>query len=160
MTMLNADLTIAGGTLSATTASIESSFIFVADDALFTTNTAVLGAAASSSSQIDVEGVWNSMASIILGNAGTGELNIGHDGTDSTGAGGEVSTGSLIMGAANGGEGEINIGEDGTLETGSATLGAGNGTTATVNIGDGGAWTNNTIISVGAVGGSGGAGTI
>src|SRR5690606_10958439 len=115
VTLLNAELTIEGGTLSATSASVESSTVFVADGAVFSTNTAAFGTASNSSSTINVEGTFDSLANIILGSAGSGEMNIGHDGTDSTGTGGSVSTASLVLGAGSGGQGLVNIGEDAVL---------------------------------------------
>lgn len=160
VTLLDAELTITGGTLSANVATINSGLLTVADDAIFNTSTAAFGIGAGNDAQIDIAGVWNNTGSLVLGNTGNGEMNIGHDGNASTGTGGAVTTGTLLLGAGNGSQGTINIGEDATLTSASTMIGVGNNATGTVNIGDGGAWTNTGALTVGSLAGTAGTGSI
>jgi T5SS/PEP-CTERM-associated repeat protein len=156
-----AEFTIKGGTLSAETAVFDlGAHTTVANDAILATGTTIVGGSANSSATIDVDGTWNNEMSLILGNAGGGTLNVGHDGTDSTGTGGTVTTSVLLLGSGNGGQGTINLGEGATLESDVATLGPGNGSSGTVNVGEDAAWINHGAIIAGALGASGGSGTI
>jgi len=162
VTMTEAELLITGGTLSANTAAIDlGSVLTVADDATFLTDSAILGGTAGSFGQVDIAGgIFDVSAALILGNVGTGVLNIGHDGMDSTGDGGDVTATSVILGAGSGGQGTINMGAGATFETETATIGAGNNSSGTVNVGDDATWTNSGAITVGALGSTGGSGEI
>ncbi len=156
LTMITADVFINNGTLTAATAAIDlGSVLHIADDATVDITTATLGGTAGSTGQIDVQGTFNSAGSIILGNIGTGELNIGHDGTDSTGTGGEVNAATVLLGTGDNGQGTINIGENATLNSENVTLGIGSNSTATINVGDGGTWINSSAITIGAGNGTG-----
>lgn len=159
--VVDSHLRLNNGTLSVGIANIDTgSLLTVSDDATFISNTAILGGPAGSTGQANIAGIWNSNVSIIVGNTGTGELNISHDGNASTGTGGEVTTQTLLIGGASNGQGTINIGEGGLLRSNTASLGVGNGSTAAVNIGDGGRWINTNAITLGALAGTAGSGTI
>ena len=150
--IIDGDLTLIDGDLSAELFSSSGGLVTIHDDATLSTGQAIFGAAAGSNSQIDIAGSWDAQGSVTLGNAGSGELNIGHDGSSSTGDGGEATAESILLGASSGGEGTINLGEDATLLTDSAILGANSGASGTATVGDGAVWTNNDSITVGGSG--------
>lgn len=161
LVVVEGDLVINDGVLSAAIANVHNDgFVWVEADATLNTGVATIGGPAGSTAQVNVSGQWNSNTSIIVGNSGSGELNIGHDGAQSTGAGGQVTTAALLLGASTNGQGTVNIGSDASLHSAAATLGVGSGSTATINIVDGGTWINTGAVTAGSLAGVAGSGQI